>query len=97
MRKQYFVYILASRRNGTLYTGMTSKLSERVAQHQMGLGSVFTARYGVHQLVYYESYDSPHEAIRREKNVKSWQRAWKLRLIEESNPDWNDLSAELLV
>ena len=97
MRKQYFVYILASKRNGTLYTGMTSKLSDRITQHRNGLGSTFTARYRVHRLMYYESYDDPSEAIRREKNIKAWKRAWKVRLIEESNPYWEDLSAKLLI
>jgi putative endonuclease len=95
--KQWFVYILASARNGTLYIGITNNLARRVSEHQSGADEGFTNRYQVHGLVYYESFDSPEHAIQREKNMKAWQRAWKIRLIEEYNPDWKDLSNELLV
>jgi putative endonuclease len=95
MRKEYFVYILASKRNGTLYTGMTSDLSYRIGQHKEGLGSRFTSKYRIHLLVHAETYDDPQDAIRREKNLKAWKRAWKLRLIEKTNPDWRDISFEL--
>lgn len=96
MKKQYFVYILASQRNGTLYVGMTSDLARRVDEHKQETVEGFTRKYHVHILVYYEVYDSPDEAISREKNMKAWQRAWKLRLIEEYNPGWKDLADELL-
>lgn len=92
--KQPVVYILASRRNGTLYIGVTSKLVERVMEHKLGLVAGFTKRYGVKRLVYYELFDVMEEAIAREKQLKNWHRAWKLRLIESMNPDWCDLVDE---
>lgn len=95
MKKQYFTYILASDRNGTLYIGVTSDMSRRIEEHRSGQSNSFTQKYRVHRLVYYEMYDSPEDAIHREKNIKAWKRAWKLRLIEESNPGWNDLSVTL--
>ncbi|HET8709290.1 MAG TPA: GIY-YIG nuclease family protein [Candidatus Saccharimonadales bacterium] len=94
---QWFVYILASKRNGTLYVGVTNNLARRIQEHKDEVIEGFSSKYHEHMLVYYETYDSPEEAIHREKNLKAWQRAWKLRLIEESNPDWKDLADELLV
>ena len=89
--KQPAVYILASHRNGTLYTGVTSDLVQRIWQHKNDILEGFTKKYGVHILVYYELHDDMENAIIREKRVKKWNRAWKLRLIEEMNPEWNDL------
>jgi putative endonuclease len=91
MDRQAFVYLLASRRNGTLYVGVTSNLVKRCWEHRNHLASGFTQRHGVRQLVYYESHDSMQPAILREKQIKGWNRAWKLRLIEKFNPDWSDL------
>ena len=85
------VYILASGRNGTLYTGVTSDLIRRVWEHREGLGSTFAARYGVIRLVWYEHHGMMAMAIAREKRIKKWNRAWKIRMIEESNPRWLDL------
>jgi len=87
----YSVYIMASRRNGTLYVGVTNHLAARAFQHRNGAGSNFTARYGVKMLVWYEHYSDVREAIAREKQVKKWERRWKLELIERLNPDWLDL------
>ena len=86
-----FVYILASRRNGTLYIGVTNNLALRVYEHREGRGSAFTRRYGVKFLVWYEPHDSIAEAIQRETSLKHWPRKWKLDLIERMNPDWVDL------
>ena len=91
MSKQPTVYILASKRNGTLYTGVTSDLIKRVWQHRNGFYEGFTKRYGVHRLVYFELHNSMNKAIRREKQIKKWRRAWKIKLIEEGNPEWRDL------
>ena len=91
MTKQPAVYILASRRNGTLYTGVTADLVKRVWEHRGGLVEGFTKRYRVHQLVYFEVHENIDEAIRREKRIKRWRRTWKIDLIEESNPLWRDL------
>jgi putative endonuclease len=88
----YYVYILASRRHGTLYIGVTNDLYTRLEQHRLGLGSQFVRKYGVYRLVYVETYESPEDAIRREKQLKKWNRDWKIRLIEENNPEWRDLS-----
>ena len=88
------VYILASRRNGTIYTGVTSDLHDRMAQHKQGLIEGFTKKYKVHMLVYYEMHDLMMEAIRREKRIKEWRRQWKIRLIESMNPEWVDLFDE---
>jgi putative endonuclease len=93
--RQYFVYIMASKRNGTLYIGVTNNLERRAYEHQNGLVEGFTKKYGIGLLVYYEQTQSVHSAIAREKQLKKWERKWKLRLIEERNPDWNDLSGEL--
>ena len=89
---QYFVYILASRRHGTLYIGVTNNLRTRLEQHRIGLGSEFVKKYGVHRLVYVEPYENAEDAIRREKQLKKWNRDWKIRLIEEDNLEWRDLS-----
>ena len=94
--KQASVYILASKRNGTLYIGVTSDLVRRVWQHKNDLQPGFTEKYRVHSLVYYEMHDEMATAILREKQLKKWNRQWKLRLIEEKNPDWLDLYEELV-
>jgi putative endonuclease len=91
----YHVYILASRRYGTLYIGVTNNLSQRMSQHQSKATPGFTAQYDVTRLVWYESYERIGEAIAREKALKKWRRDWKLRLIEEMNPEWEDLSLVL--
>jgi putative endonuclease len=89
--RTYFVYILASRRHGTLYIGVTSDLSGRVYEHRAGLTPGFTSRYGVHDLVYFEMFGTIEEAIAREKRLKRWRRDWKINLIEAKNPHWIDL------
>ncbi|MCX5866251.1 MAG: GIY-YIG nuclease family protein [Proteobacteria bacterium] len=89
--KNYYVYILASKRNGTLYTGVTSDLVKRVYEHKNGLVEGFTNKYGVHNLVWYEMHKSPETAITREKQIKKWKRAWKIEMIEKENLDWEDL------
>jgi len=91
MERQPAVYILASKRNGTLYIGVTSDLQKRSWEHKNDLLDGFTKKYGVHQLVYYELHDNMVSAITREKQLKKWNRAWKLELIEQVNPDWKDL------
>ena len=88
------VYMLASKRNGTLYIGVTSDLVQRVWQHRNDLVEGFTKQYGVHGLVWYEIHETMESAIGREKALKKWRRAWKVRLIEEGNPDWVDLYEE---
>jgi len=88
----YYVYILASRRYGTLYIGVTNNLSSRIELHRLGLGSEFVKRYKVRRLVYVEPFESAEDAIRREKQLKKWNRDWKIRLIEEENLEWDDLS-----
>jgi len=95
MSKQYYVYILASKRNGTLYIGMTSNLIKRVWQHKNKFIPGFTEKYNVIELVYYEIHEDPINAIIREKQIKKWNRAWKISLIESDNPEWNDLSEAL--
>jgi putative endonuclease len=91
MAKQPVVYILASQRNGTLYIGVTSDLQRRASEHNNDLIEGFTKRYGVHRLVYYELHQDMVSAITREKQMKKWNRAWKLELIEKQNPEWRDL------
>ena len=93
--RQPAVYILASSRNGTLYIGVTSNLPSRTWQHKDDVAPGFTQKHHVHLLVWYELTDSMEAAIRREKQLKKWNRAWKIRLIEESNPYWRDLALEL--
>jgi putative endonuclease len=92
---QYYIYILASKRNGTLYIGVTNNLVRRVWEHKNEVVEGFTKKYGVHQLVWYEVADTPGAAIAREKQLKKWNRAWKLKLIEEKNPKWKDLYQEI--
>src|SRR3972149_3969078 len=92
---QYYVYLLASRRNATLYVGMTNDLVRRVWEHKNDVVEGFTKKYGVHQLVWYETADAPIAAITREKQLKKWKRAWKLQLIEDTNPMWRDLYDDL--
>ena len=94
MERNPVVYILASRRNGTLYVGVTSDLPRRLSQHREGELGGFTKRYRVHMLVYYEIHDSMASAITREKQIKEWKRAWKVELIERDNPQWLDLAAD---
>ncbi len=91
MSKEYFIYILASKRNGTLYIGVTNDLLKRVYQHNEKLVSGFTHKYNVKILVYYEKYSDIYSAIEREKKLKKWRRQWKINLIESVNPHWNDL------
>ena len=94
--KRYYVYIMASARNGTLYIGITSDLARRAYEHKEGLIKGFTRKYRVHTLVYYEEHVDVHEAIAREKLVKKWRRDWKLRMIERLNPEWKDLYDDLV-
>ena len=94
--KQPAVYILASRMNGTLYIGVTSDLVQRVWEHKNDLVEGFTRRYGVHRLVWYELHDTMEAAILQEKRLKEWRRAWKLRLIQGINPEWEDLYDRLI-
>jgi putative endonuclease len=94
--KTYYVYILASKRNGTLYTGVTGNLLRRTDQHKGEQTPGFTQRYGVHKLVYFETFTQIGDAIRREKLLKRWKRQWKLRLIEQGNPKWRDLFDDLV-
>jgi putative endonuclease len=89
--KTFCVYILSSRRNGTLYIGVTSQLAQRVWQHKEGLADGFTRQYGAKTLVWYEQHDTVESAITREKQFKKWKRKWKVELIEAANPYWNDL------
>ena len=89
---KYFVYILASKRNGTLYIGMTNDIERRIYEHKVGILKGFTAKYGVKCLVYCETFDDPMSAIIREKRMKKWKRAWKIKPIEKVNPSWKDLS-----
>jgi putative endonuclease len=93
--KSYFVYMMASGIGGTLYIGVTSDLAGRAYTHREGLIEGFTRRYGVHRLVWFEWFDDVEAAIRREKQLKKWNRAWKIRLIEETNPQWADLYPSL--
>ena len=91
----YYVYILASKRNGTLYIGVTNDLIRRVYEHKNGLIEGFTKKYSVKNLVYYEQTNDVREAILREKRLKKWNRDWKIKLIEKMNPDWKDLFNEI--
>lgn len=95
MSKNPYVYILASKRNGTLYVGVTSNLAKRIWQHKNGFADGFTKKYSVDQLVYYEKHENMLSAIHREKRLKEWQRKWKLDLIEKDNPHWKDLYDEI--
>jgi putative endonuclease len=90
----YYVYILASQFNGTLYIGLTNYLERRALQHKMGETKGFTSKYGIKNLVYYEEYDNSEEAFLRERILKKWKRQWKINLFKESNPLWKDLAAD---
>jgi putative endonuclease len=92
---RFYVYILASQRNGTLYVGVTNDLARRIGEHKSGLVPGFTRQYGIDKLVYFEEYASILEARECEHRMKRWRRAWKLELIEKLNPDWRDLAAEI--
>ena len=89
--KQYFVYILASKRNGTLYIGVTNNLQKRVYEHKEKKIEGFTQKYDVSKLVYFEQTSDVHSALARERQLKKWNRAWKINLIEKNNPQWKDL------
>lgn len=94
--KTMWVYIMASKRNGTLYIGVTSDLTRRVWEHKNDVVEGFTKDYGVHRLVYFEQFDDAERAIQREKTMKRYVRKWKLNLIEGTNPEWNDLFEEIV-
>jgi len=90
----YYLYILANKHNGTLFTGVTNNLEQRMFDHKIGTEIIFTKKYKVTNLLYYEETDDIGVAIHREKQLKKWKRAWKIALIEESNPNWIDLAGE---
>ena len=91
---QYYIYILASQKNGTLYIGVTNDLERRVLEHKQKINEGFTSKYDVNRLVYFESFQYINDAILREKRLKKWNRQWKINLIEEENKEWNDLSED---
>jgi putative endonuclease len=95
MERHPCVYMLASKRNGTLYTGVTSNLLKRVWEHKNNLVESYTSKYGVHTLVWYELHDTMESAIQREKAIKNWKRIWKLEVIEKLNSNWHDLYSDL--
>lgn len=95
MEKHYYVYILSSKKYGTLYVGVTSNLEQRIYQHKAELVAGFTKKYHVHSLVYYEIHSDVYEAITREKHIKKWKRQWKINLIEQNNPQWINLGIDL--
>jgi len=95
MNKIYYVYILASGKNGTLYIGTTSNILKRTSNHQDNAVESFTKKYDVHKLVYFEEFSDPLSAITREKQMKKWKREWKIKLIEKDNSNWDDLSKDL--
>jgi len=94
--RYYYVYIMTNRPNGTLYVGVTGDLVRRVVEHRSDVREGFTQKYQLHRLVYYEIHDSPSRAIWREKRIKTWLRAWKVRLIHGANPNWDDLTERLV-
>ena len=94
MHQSHFVYILTNKRNGTLYIGMTNNIVRRVYEHKNKLIKGFTKSYGLTKLIYYEKFNWVHDGIKREKQLKTWRRVWKLDLIEKTNPKWIDLSSE---
>lgn len=96
LRRQAWLYIMANRPNGTIYVGVTNDLARRAWQHQTGAVPGFTKRYGLKRLVYAEPHETMPSAIVREKNVKSWRRAWRVRLITSANPNWDDLYETIL-
>ncbi len=93
---QYYVYILASKRNGTLYIGVTNNLIERVWQHKNKVVDGFTKKYEISKLVYYETISDIESAIKREKQLKNWHRQWKINLIQSKNPQWRDLYEDII-
>lgn len=93
-KHQYYIYILASQKNGTLYIGVTNDLERRVLEHKQKINEGFTSKYNVTRLVYFESFQYINDAILREKRLKKWNRQWKINLIEEENKEWNDLSED---
>ena len=93
---QYYLYILASKKNGTLYVGVTSDLVKRIYEHKNNFIEGFTKKYTIHSLVYFEATESIESAIIREKQLKKWNRSWKINLIEKSNPGWDDLYHDLI-
>ncbi|MEE4199146.1 GIY-YIG nuclease family protein [Erythrobacter sp.] len=95
MTKEGWVYMMSDRYRGGIYTGVTSDIASRVAQHREGTGSQFVKRYGFTRLVFVERHDTIEDAIKREKAIKKWRRAWKIELIEKANPDWRDLYEHL--
>jgi putative endonuclease len=95
MNKQYYVYILAKGRNSTFYVGITSDLTKRIWEHKNNAADGFTKKYDVKNLVYFETFSDPENAIKREKRLKKWSRTWKMRVIETMNPDWKDLYDEI--
>jgi putative endonuclease len=97
MKKSFYIYILANKRNGTLYIGVTSDLIKRIWQHKEGVVDGFTKKYDLKKLVYYEQHANAESAIHREKRLKEWKRQWKLELIEKSNPEWKDLYGNILL
>lgn len=97
MKKYYYVYILANKKNGTLYIGITSSLKKRIHQHKNGVADGFTKKYNIKLLVYYETFEYVYAALYREKQLKNWNRKWKIELIEKENPKWRDLYDDLFV
>ena len=95
MSKQGFIYILANKHNTTLYTGVTNNLKRRVAEHKLHINSGFTDKYNIEKLVYFEIHEHMRDAIQREKQLKNWRREWKEALINDLNPEWNDLSESI--
>jgi putative endonuclease len=95
VERSFYVYFLASKRNGTIYVGVTNDLVRRVSEHKQGIAESFTKRYKVNMLVYFEVFQDPESAIHREKMIKTWPRRWKINKIEEGNPMWRDLYEEI--
>ena len=95
-QKQYYLYITASRKDGTLYIGITNNLLKRIHEHKNNIVDGFTKKYNVHKLVYYEETNDIQSAIQREKQIKKWKREWKINLIEKFNPNWKDLYCDLV-
>lgn len=95
MDKKFYVYILCKERNSTFYVGFTANLQKRIWEHKNDIIEGFTKKYGIKRLVYFEVFDDAENAIRREKRLKKWPRQWKIKVIEEMNPDWNDLYADI--
>lgn len=94
MNPQYYIYLLASKKDGVLYIGVTNNLERRVLEHKNKINQGFTSKYHINKLVYFEVFDSIEEAILREKRLKKWKREWKINLIRDKNPDWIDLSRD---